>query len=131
LARREAEKDSNIRPTESRVSILWEEMAKAKKADAAAAPAAEGDAPAKVESPKKETAPKAGKVAKRGRKKKASPKKTKGKKKAAKKWSATRELSCLCNFQAALFWMGLLTVVFRQWCVYWIGTELMDVECSV
>jgi len=57
-------------------------MAKAKKADAVAAPAAE----AKVDSPKKEAAPKAGKVAKRGRKKKASPKKGKGKK-AAKKWS--------------------------------------------
>jgi len=55
-------------------------MAKAKKADAVAAPAAE----AKVDSPKKEAAPKAGKVAKRGRKKKASPKKGKGKK-AAKK----------------------------------------------
>lgn len=92
-------------------------MAKAKKADAAAAPAAEGDAAAKVESPKKETAPKAGKVAKRGRKKKASPKKTKGKKKAAKKWSATHELSRLCNFQAALFWMGHLTVVL-DWYVF-------------
>jgi len=61
-------------------------MAKAKKADAVAAPAAEGETNAKVDSPKKEAAPKAGKVAKRGRKKKASPKKGKGKK-AAKKWS--------------------------------------------
>jgi len=65
-------------------------MAKTKKADAAAAPTAEGDAaPAKAESPKKETAAKAGKVAKRGRKKKASPKKAKGKKAAAKKWASS------------------------------------------
>jgi len=92
-------------------------MAKAKKADAAAAPSAEGDAPAKAESPKKETAPKAGKVAKRGRKKKASPKKAKGKKAPAKKWSVAHELFWLCNFQAALFWMGLLAV-FRRILVF-------------
>jgi len=68
----------------SKKKVRRYEMAKTKKAETAAAPAAEGETNAKVESPKKESAPKAGKVAKRGRKKKASPKKAKGKK-AAKK----------------------------------------------
>jgi len=114
-------------------------MAKTKKADAAAAPAGEGDAAAaKAESPKKEAAPKAGKVAKRGRKKKASPKKAKGKKAPAKKWSASsvselrRRGAGLCGSLSVLTLCFIMREIGTEWTVFVgeRGVLLICVLCS-